>query len=115
MTGFDMGGRLPISGRVYEMTPGAVVLSVIFLAVAAAVAVFVIRARMNGARKLELTVKATVAEKREAGNGMDYRVTFALPEGETATLKLSGAEAAPLQEGQAGELTVRGKEFISFR
>ena len=113
MTGFDMGGRLPIFGRVGEMTTGGIVMAVILLVIAAAAVIFAVRARMNGARRLELTMKATVAEKRETGDVC--RVTFALPEGEEVTLKLSITEAALLREGQAGELTMRGKEFISFR
>ncbi len=114
MTGFDVGGRLPVYGRVgeLEMSTGMNILFGVLLATAAVIAVFVIRARMNGARKLELTMRATVAEKREKGEVC--RVTFALPEGEEVTLKLSAPEAALLREGQAGELTVRGREFISF-
>ena len=115
MTGFDMGGRLPIFGRVGDVTPGAIILAIVLLAVVAAVMVIVIRTRMNGARTLELTVKARVAGKREAKGGMgDCSVTFALAEGEKRELRLTGAQAALLAEGRTGTLTYRGKEFISF-
>ena len=115
MAGFDVGGRLPIFGRAGELTPGAIILAIILLAVIAAMAVIAIRTRMNGARTLELTVKARVAEKREARGGMgDCLVTFELAEGETRKLRLTGAQAALLAEGRAGALTYRGKEFISF-
>ena len=116
MTGFDVGGRLPIFGRVVELTPGAIVLLVVLLVAAAAVVVLVVRARMSGARKLELTVKASVAEKREAKGGAgDCFVTFNLPERETMTLKLTASQASLLREGQAGELTVKGGKFVSFQ
>ena len=37
------------------------------------------------------------------------------PEGLQLGPKLNAAEAGLLREGQAGELTIRGKEFVSFR
>lgn len=115
MTGFDVGGRLPIYGRAGELTPGAIILLIVLLAIAAAIVVINIRARMNGARHLELTVKARVAEKREARGGMgDCHVTFELAEGETRQLRLTGAQASLLAAGDTGRLTYRGKEFVSF-
>ena len=115
MTGFDVGGRLPIFGRAGELTPGAIILLIVLLAVAAAVAVVVIRARMNGARHLELTVRARVAEKREARGGMgDCHVTFELAEGEMRELRLTGAQASLLAAGDTGRLTFQGRRFVSF-
>jgi len=111
----NMGGRrLPFNGRPGEVTPGAVVLAVILLAVAAAVAVVVIRTRMNGARRLELTVRARVATKRETKDGMYCVVWFDLPEGEKRELRLTASEASLLAEGQEGRLTCRGRRFIQF-
>ena len=114
MMGFDVGGRLPIFGRVGERTTGMGIVFFILLAVAAVAAVCVLRARLNDGRHMEVSAKARVADKREAKNGMDYVVSFELPEGETKALRLAASEAGSLSPGDAGRLTYRGKQFVSF-
>ncbi|MBQ7454840.1 MAG: DUF2500 domain-containing protein [Clostridia bacterium] len=112
--GFDVGGHLPIFGRVGEVSTGMSVLFYILLAAAVVAAVLILRARRSDGRHMELTVKACVAEKREAKNGMDYVVSFELAEGERRELRLSAAEAGSMAVGDAGRLTFRGRRFIGF-
>ena len=112
--GFDVGGHLPIFGRVGEVSTGMSVLFYILLAAAVVAAVFILRARRSDGRHMELTVKACVAEKRKAKNGMDYVVSFELPEGETRALRLTASEAASLAPGDKGKLTYQGKRFVAF-
>ena len=114
MTGFNMGGRLPIFGRVGEPTPGLTIAFYILLAAAAVAVVFIIRARMNDGRHMEVSVKARVADKREIKGGMDCVVSFELPEGETKALRLAASEATSLAPGDKGKLTYQGKRFVAF-
>ena len=114
MMDFNMGGRLPFFGRVGDMTPGASILLCLLLAAAVVAVVFIIRARLNDGRHMELTVKARVAEKREAKSGMECVVTFELPDGETKALRLAAVEAGTLARGDKGKLTYRGKRFVAF-
>ena len=114
MAGFNMGGRLPLFGRVGDMTPGMNIAFYILLAVAAVVVIFIIRARMNDGRHMEVSVKARVAAKREVSGGMDCVVSFELPEGETKALRLAAADAGRLSEGDKGKLIYQGKRFVAF-
>ena len=114
MTGYNFGGSWPILWKAGDLTPGMMILLAIVILIAAAVVITIVRVRMNGARHLELTVKAKVAVKRETGSRGDCRVSFELPEGETKSFHLTAAEADALTAGAQGMLTYKGARFLQF-
>ena len=114
MTGSDLGGHLPLFGRMGEFTPGMSALLYILLGVAVIAVALIVRVRMNDGRHMELTIKACVTEKREDKSGVNCLVTFQFAEVETRTLRLTAAEAGTLAEGDQGRLTFRGKRYVFF-
>lgn len=103
------------------MTVGEV-LAVLFVIVFAAVIVYMIRTGVKRSREVktapQLTVPARVVTKRTEVWGdracTHYHVTFEFESGDRSEFTVTGEQYGMLAEGDAGRLTFKGPEFISF-